>query len=76
MKKLTVILSIFIFASPSSAAVYKWVDDRAVVNFVNDYNKIPPAYRDKFEKLSGTEIERPTSSISPSHRNRGYTVFS
>jgi hypothetical protein len=48
MKKLLIfILSfIFIFASSASATVYKWVDERGVVNFTDDYSNVPPSYRD------------------------------
>ena len=52
MRKLLFILFIFIFASSASAAVYKWVDERGVVNFADDYSKVPPEYRNKVEEVS------------------------
>jgi len=30
-----------------AAELYKWVDDKGVVNFTDDYNKVPPAYRNR-----------------------------
>ena len=52
MKKLLFILLILIFASSASAAVYKWVDKGGVVNFADDYSKVPPDYRNKVEELN------------------------
>jgi hypothetical protein len=28
---------------------YKWMDEKGVVNYADDYNSIPPAYRDRVE---------------------------
>jgi N-acetylmuramoyl-L-alanine amidase CwlA len=28
---------------------YKWVDEKGTVNYADDYNSIPPAYRDRVE---------------------------
>jgi len=45
-EQLVLILSfLFIFALSASATVYKWVDERGVVNFTDDYNNVPPSYR-------------------------------
>ena len=52
MKKLLYILMILICASSASASVYKWVDERGVVNFSDDYNKVPPAFRNHVEEMS------------------------
>jgi hypothetical protein len=51
MKKFFFVLFILIFASYASASVYKWVDERGVVNFVDDYSKVPLDYRNKVEEL-------------------------
>jgi len=45
-----------------AAEVYKWVDDKGVVNFTDDYNKIPPAYRTQI-KLEG-KVEEPPAAPS------------
>jgi hypothetical protein len=52
MKKLLFILLILISAPSASASVYKWVDERGVLNFVDDYNRVPPAYRNHVEEIS------------------------
>ena len=67
MKKLLLALLILIFASPASATVYKWVDQRGVVNFADDYSKVPPNYRNKAEELnlSKTEPSTPSQTQAP-----------
>jgi hypothetical protein len=45
-----------------AAEVYKWVDDKGVVNFTDDYNKIPPAYRNQV-RLEG-KVEEPPAAPS------------
>jgi hypothetical protein len=62
MKKLLFILFIFIFASSASAAVYKWVDERGVANFADDYSKIPPDYRNMVEEVRLTKMGFSTPS--------------
>ena len=62
MKKFLFILFIFIFASSASAAVYKWVDERGVVNFADDYSKVPPDYRNKVEEVSIAKMGPSTPS--------------
>jgi hypothetical protein len=62
MKKLLFILFIFIFASSASAAVYKWVDERGVVNFADDYSKVPLDYRNKVEEVSVAKMGPSTPS--------------
>ena len=56
MKKLIFILFVFIFASSASAAIYKWVDERGVVNYADDYSKVPPDYRNKVEEVNITRM--------------------
>jgi hypothetical protein len=51
MKKFLLVLFILIFASSTSASVYKWVDERGVVNFADDYSKVPIDYRSKVEEV-------------------------
>lgn len=62
MKKFLFILLIFIFTSSASAAVYKWVDERGVVNFADDYSKVPPDDRNKVEEVSITRTGPSTPS--------------
>jgi hypothetical protein len=67
MKTLTLIVSLlFLLISPAHAAdVYKWVDKNGVVNFTDDYNKIPSAYRDRVEVEIREEIKTPGTPGSP-----------
>ncbi|MGA2518338.1 MAG: DUF4124 domain-containing protein [Thermodesulfobacteriota bacterium] len=54
MKKALVLLlalACFIFTSSASATIYRWVDEKGVTNFSDDYDKIPAAYRDKVEEV-------------------------
>ena len=68
MKKLLFILFIPIFASSASAAVYKWVDKGGVVNFADDYSKVPPDYRNKVEELNIAQMGPSTPSKAPSEK--------
>ncbi len=45
------------FASAPSASVYKWVDERRVVNYSDNYSRVPPHYRNKVATLSQTSPE-------------------
>lgn len=65
MKKFLFILFIFVFASSASASVYKWVDERGIVNYVDDYSKIPPDYGNKVEEVSITRMGSSTPSSTP-----------
>jgi hypothetical protein len=60
MKKLLFILLILVFASSAWATVYKWVDQGGVVNFADDYSKVPPDYRNKIEEVNITRMEPST----------------
>ena len=57
MKKLIIVSCFFLFTSSAFAAIlYKWVNKEGVVNFTEDYEKVPPIYRNTVEKINiGTE---------------------
>jgi len=65
MKKLIVLLISFIFASSAWATIYRWVDEKGVTNFADDYSKIPPTYRSKAEQVSIPKTGRSVSSQTP-----------
>lgn len=49
-RKFVILLILFSFYVPVYAAtIHKWVDEKGVVNFTDDSNKVPPAYRDRVE---------------------------
>ena len=68
MKKLPFILLILIFISATSAlaTVYKWVDRDGVVNFADDYGRIPRDYRNQVEELNAARTGSSTPSPAPS----------
>jgi len=74
MKKLPFVLFLFIliFTSSASATVYKWVDKNGVVNFADDYSRIPRDYRNKVEELNTARTGPSTPSQAPS----GKTIVS
>jgi hypothetical protein len=63
MKKLIFVSILFIFASSAGATVYKWVDERGVVNFVDDIDKIPSVYRDSVEEVKAPKIPAPSAQM-------------
>ncbi len=60
MKKLLFVLLILVFASSASATVYKWADEGGVMNFTDDYSKVPPDYRSKAEEVTMPKTGRST----------------
>ena len=40
---------IFLTSTLQAHTFYKWVDEKGVVNYTDDYNSIPPAYRNQVE---------------------------
>jgi hypothetical protein len=70
MKKFLFVLFMLIFASSASASVYKWVDDRGVVSFADDYSKVPLEYRSKVEELTISKAG-PSTSTQTSSGNIG-----
>ncbi len=60
MRKFLILLILLLFAVPAYAiTIYKWVDKEGVVNFTDDYNKVPSEYRDRVE----TEIRGDTPKV-------------
>ena len=58
-----VILAVFFLSSSLLAhTFYKWVDEKGVVNYADDYNNIPPAYRGRVE-IEWVHEEGPTPPI-------------
>ena len=67
MKKLLIfsLSFLFIFASSASATIYRWVDEKGVVNLTDDYGKVPPDYRNKAEQVSMPKTGRSVPSQTP-----------
>jgi hypothetical protein len=69
MNKLILVLSLsLILTSSASATIYKWVDENGAVNFTDDYNQVPPDYRDKIEEVNAAEVTPPTLSQASSRK--------
>ncbi len=48
MKKLLILLVLLMFAAPAyGTTIYKWVDEKGVINFTDDYTRVPPTFRDR-----------------------------
>jgi hypothetical protein len=74
MTKFMAFMLLFVLVTPVSAAtIYKWEDEKGVVNFTDDFNNVPSAYRDQVEVKEYlteggsplTTTERPSPSIAP-----------
>jgi DNA repair exonuclease SbcCD ATPase subunit len=51
MRKIPILLILLIFVSSAYAdTFYKWVDEQGVVNFTDDYNKVPLTFHNRVEK--------------------------
>lgn len=50
MRKMLILFILLIFISPAYAhTFYKWVDEKGIVNYTDDYNNIPSPYRNRVE---------------------------
>jgi hypothetical protein len=65
MKKILIILSLFVLAiAPSaSATIYKWVDKVGTVHFTDQYGNVDPAYQDNVEKITAPNPAPPPAPI-------------
>jgi wobble nucleotide-excising tRNase len=59
MTKFSILLILLIFISPAfGATIYKWVDKEGVINFTDDYDKVPPLYRDRVQKEEREDVQK------------------
>jgi hypothetical protein len=62
MKKIIILLILLMFAAPAYATtIYKWVDEKGVINFTDDYTKIPPAFRNRVKAEEYVQQEGTTA---------------
>jgi chromosome segregation ATPase len=65
VKKVFILLILMGFISPAYATTfYKWVDEKGVVNFTDDYNRVPPAFRSRLK--TETYVQEETRTAAPS----------
>lgn len=67
MQRILYILIFLVLISPVNAeTIYKWTDEKGVVNYSDEYSKVPPAYRDRVEVEKWKDIQKPgTPSLAP-----------
>jgi chromosome segregation ATPase len=68
MSKYLIFLILLLFAVPASGTtIYKWVGKEGVVNFTDDYNKVPRAFRKRVKKeefLQKRETPAPSQAMN------------
>ena len=52
-----IILLLFLGSPLQAATIYKLVDKNGVVNFTDDYTKVPPAYRDRVDVEQRKDVQ-------------------
>lgn len=58
MEKVIILLVLLGFLSTANGATfYKWVDEKGVVNFTDDYKKVSPEFRSRVETVEYLEAE-------------------
>ena len=62
MKRILILLILLVVAVPAYAAtIYKWVDEKGVINFTDDYTKSPPAFRNRVKAEEYAQQEGTTA---------------
>ena len=66
MKNLLIFLILLTFTMPAyGATTYKWVDKDGVVNFTDDYDRVPPLYRNQVKEEEEREDVQKPDSLAP-----------
>ncbi len=76
MRKMLIFLILLIFVLPVYAhTFYKWVDEKGIVNYTDDYNSIPPAYRNRveIEWVHEEGASPPVQKMTPQKREEART---
>src|SRR4030067_2365937 len=50
----------------NSQEIYRWVDEKGIIHFADDFTLVPEKYRDQIQKRKPPETVPPSSSPSPS----------
>lgn len=67
MKTCFTLFTLIFFVLPAhGATIYKWVDKNGVINFSDDYEKVPPPYRDQIQKEEQEDVQEPAPSAPSS----------
>ena len=76
MKKILILLILLMFTFPAYAiTIYKWADEKGVINFTDDYTKIPPAFRNRvkteeYVQQEGTTAPAQATVATTTEQNR------
>lgn len=66
MKKLLILPVLLMFAAPAyGTTIYKWVDEKGVINFTDDYTRVPPTFRGR---VKTEEYGRQEGNGAPAQR--------
>ncbi len=57
-KRYWIIIFLIIVPYLQAEPIYKWVDKSGVVNFTDDFEKVPPQYRDQIQKIEPKEEKK------------------
>lgn len=60
-----ILLVIFFVCSLQAQTIYKWVDKNGVINFTDDFEKVPPAFRDQVQKTELKEEQMDVKRLGP-----------
>src|SRR4030065_238055 len=72
MKIILIIMLTFLAITPSFSQVYRWIDEKGVVHFTDDFTNIPEKYRPKMDKLGVPEGKAETKpGGEPDIRKKG-----
>lgn len=64
-------VSLLFAALPASAAIYKWVDEKGVVNFTEDFGKVPQRFHNKVKVVGEDQSAEPTVVIQDVKDGKG-----
>src|SRR3990172_5931203 len=68
----SIFIALLIFvSSPDAATIYKWVDEKGVIHFTDEYENVPTAYRDQAKKETvedSAKTATPPPSRAPSRK--------
>lgn len=67
IRRLLYFLIFLVFISPVNAqTIYRWTDEKGVVNYTDEYSKVPPKYRDQVQAEKWKDIQKPgVPSLAP-----------
>jgi len=66
MKNVLILLILLMFTVPAYAiTIYKWVDEKGVINFTDDYTEVPPAFRNR---VKTEEFVQQEGKVAPAQR--------